>query len=965
MLRKLRVYELGRHYGVDSKQIMALLQKMKVEAKSHMSVIEDEDVDKVHAVFQRKRELARENYARSHGLNPDQLKNVAALKPLEKPVPSDEPEPEVKVTKKKVTKKKVVAKQKVLVIKKAGQATAVSKKAQAEKDAQEQARQAEIDRRKEDERKREAELAQKREEHAAERQVKARLVKKVDLPKVEEPVAAPVPVPEPEAPVVEPVEVAIETAEAPVAEAPVEGTPADAAPADAAPAAPAPTAAPTGTPVAAHPLDRLGTKKNDGFKLGDIVRAAPPARAATGTAPGGTTTSGGAAGAAGAAGSVSSETVRDSIKAAIQRRRDEADARELNARTKRARKKKKKVDEAEVQRAVKQTMAALGAGAGKKKRRKGGETEDDEPVEITLLKLTEFITVQELADKLQVKSQELIGKLFSVGIMATINQRLEKTSIELLASEYDREVEFLSEYGEEVLEVAEVKEEDLVDRPPVVTVMGHVDHGKTSLLDRIRHTNVIAGEAGGITQHIGAYTVATEKGPITFLDTPGHAAFTAMRARGAQVTDIVILIVAADDRVMPQTVEAISHAKAAGVPMIVAINKIDLPGARPDLVKHELLQHGIAVEEFGGATMIAEISAKKGIGIENLLDLIHLQAEVLELKASPKGPARGIVIEAKKEQGRGVVFTVLVEQGTLKMGDNFLAGMVDGKVRALQDERGKTMKVVMPGEPCEVLGASGVPEAGDRFYVLESEREARELASKRRSLQRQQKLVGPKQVIDLDNLAALMTAGDLKELPIIIKGDVAGSVEALADQLMELNTAEVQIRIMHKAVGAVSESDVLLAANVGAMIIGFHLRPGAAIQELAKRHNVTIEVFDIIYEVVDTLKKAMAGLLGSIKREVSTGRAQVRAVFRIPKVGSVAGSMVLDGVIKRNSRARLVRNEIVVFEGKVNSLKRFKEDTKEVATGYECGIGLENFYDIEEGDVLECYEIEEIKRTEL
>jgi translation initiation factor IF-2 len=965
LLRKLRVYELGRHYGVDSKQIMALLQKMKVEAKSHMSVIEDEDVDKVHAVFQRKRELARENYARSHGLNPDQLKNVAALKPLEKPVPSDEPEPEVKVTKKKVTKKKVVAKQKVLVIKKAGQATAVSKKAQAEKDAQEQARQAEIDRRKEEERKREAELAQKREEHAAERQVKARLVKKVDLPKVEEPVAAPVPVPEPEVPVVEPVEVAIETGEAPVAEAPVEGTPADAAPADAAPAAPAPTTAPAGTPVAAHPLDRLGTKKNDGFKLGDIVRAAPPVRAASGTAPGGTTTSGGAAGAAGAAGSVSSETVRDSIKAAIQRRRDEADARELNARTKRARKKKKKVDEAEVQRAVKQTMAALGAGAGKKKRRKGGETEDDEPVEITLLKLTEFITVQELADKLQVKSQELIGKLFSVGIMATINQRLEKTSIELLASEYDREVEFLSEYGEEVLEVAEVKEEDLVDRPPVVTVMGHVDHGKTSLLDRIRHTNVIAGEAGGITQHIGAYTVATEKGPITFLDTPGHAAFTAMRARGAQVTDIVILIVAADDRVMPQTVEAISHAKAAGVPMIVAINKIDLPGARPDLVKHELLQHGIAVEEFGGATMIAEISAKKGIGIENLLDLIHLQAEVLELKASPKGPARGIVIEAKKEQGRGVVFTVLVEHGTLKMGDNFLAGMVDGKVRALQDERGKTMKVVMPGEPCEVLGASAVPEAGDRFYVLESEREARELASKRRSLQRQQKLVGPKQVIDLDNLAALMTAGDLKELPIIIKGDVAGSVEALADQLMELNTAEVQIRIMHKAVGAVSESDVLLAANVGAMIIGFHLRPGAAIQDLAKRHNVTIEVFDIIYEVVDTLKKAMAGLLGSIKREVSTGRAQVRAVFRIPKVGSVAGSMVLDGVIKRNSRARLVRNEIVVFEGKVNSLKRFKEDTKEVATGYECGIGLENFYDIEEGDVLECYEIEEIKRTEL
>ena len=956
MVRKLRVYELGRHYGVDSKQIMDLLLKMKVQAKSHMSVIEDEDVDKVHAIFQRKRELARENYARSHGLNPDQLKNVAALKPLEKPVPMDEPEPEPKVAKKKVTKKKVAAKPTVLVIKKAGQATAVSKRAQAEKDAIEQAKAAEAAKRREADEKREADLAAKREEHAAARQVKARLVKKADLPKHEEP--APVAEPVVEAPVVEaePVEVApveateVETPAAPVAEGEaVVETPAAAAPA--APAKPAGPAAP------ADPLAALGTKKNDGFKVGDIIRPAPKPRA-DGTTPG-------AAGTGAGTGTVSSETVRDSIKAAIARRREEADAREANQRAKRARKKKKKVDEAEVQRAVKQTMAQLGAGTGKKKRRKGGEQEDDEVVETTLLKLTEFITVQELADKLQVRAQELIGKLFSVGIMATINQRLEKNSIELLAADYDREVEFLSEYGEEVLEVEEVKDEDLVDRPPVVTVMGHVDHGKTSLLDRIRNTNVIAGEAGGITQHIGAYTVATEKGPITFLDTPGHAAFTAMRARGAQVTDIVILIVAADDRVMPQTVEAISHAKAAGVPMIVAINKIDLPGARPDLVKHELLQHGIAVEEFGGQTMIAEISAKKGIGIENLLDLIHLQAEVLELKASPKGPARGIVIEAKKEQGRGVVFTVLVEQGTLKMGDNFLAGMVDGKVRALQDERGKTMKLVKPGEPCEILGASAVPEAGDRFYVLESEREARELASKRRSLQRQQKLVGPKQVIDLDNLAALMTTGDLKELPIIIKGDVAGSVEALADQFMDLNTAEVQIRIMHKAVGAVSESDVLLAANVGAMIIGFHLRPGAAIQDLAKRHNVTIEVFDIIYEAVDTLKKAMAGLLGSIKREVSTGRAQVRAVFRIPKVGSVAGSMVLDGVIKRNSRARLVRNEIVVFEGKVNSLKRFKEDAKEVATGYECGIGLENFYDIEEGDVLECYEIEEIKRTEL
>jgi len=516
-----------------------------------------------------------------------------------------------------------------------------------------------------------------------------------------------------------------------------------------------------------------------------------------------------------------------------------------------------------------------------------------------------------------------------------------------------------------VLEIEEAKDEEKTDRPPVVTVMGHVDHGKTSLLDSIRKTNVIAGEAGGITQHIGAYMVQTDGGPITFLDTPGHAAFTAMRARGAQVTDLVILIVAANDGVMPQTVEAISHAKAADVPLIVAVNKIDLEDATPDRVKQELLQHEIVVEEYGGDVLCAEISAKQGIGIEKILEQIHLQTEVLELKASAVGQARGVVVEAKKEPGRGVLFTVLVDQGTLKVGDNFLVGMTFGKVRALLDERGQPMKEVKPGEPCEILGASDVPQAGDRFYVVDNERKARELAEKRSRLQRQQKIVSPKVVIDLDNLAELMTTGELKDLPIIIKGDVAGSVEALADQLMELNTAEVQVKIVHKAVGAVSESDVLLAANTGAIIIGFHMRPGPAILERAKANNVTIEVFDIIYEAVDTLKKAMAGLLGSIQREVSTGQASVRQVFTIPKVGSVAGSMVIDGVIKRNSRARLVREEVMIWEGKVNSLKRFKDDVKEVQSGYECGIGLENFYEIKEGDVLECYEIEEIKRTEL
>jgi len=964
LVRKLRVYELGRHYGVDSKQIMTLLRKMKVQVKSHMSVVEDVQVDRVHSVFQRKRQLARENYAKAHNLNPDQLKNVAALKPLEKPVAPEEPETKKKTKKKAAKKKKAPAKPKVVVIKKAGQMTKVAKKAQAAKEAEQEARAKEEAAALEEKERKQAELEAKREEHAKARIVKstaAKLVKKIDV-EAREAVEAKAAealtgtsAEEVEADVMD-VEPGVEAAAPEVADAP--DTPATdagevAVEVDSTPGS-TEEAAPQPEPVPEDPLDKLGSKKNDGFKLGDIIKPAPKVKRPKVEKQDKPQTH------------VSSASVRDSIKAAIQRRQDEAAAREeTSTRRKRTRKKKKKVDQAEVDRALKQTMAQLDGSGGRKKRKKGEKVEEEIQVEVGVLRLTEFITVQELADKLQTKAQELIGHLFKIGIMATINQRLEKDNIELLAAEYEREVEFLTELGEDVLEIGEVKDEDKTDRPPVVTVMGHVDHGKTSLLDSIRKTNVIAGEAGGITQHIGAYTVQTDGGPITFLDTPGHAAFTAMRARGAQVTDIVILIVAANDGVMPQTVEAISHAKAAGVPIIVAVNKIDLPDATPERVKQELLKHEIVVEEFGGEVLCAEISAKQKLGIEKLLGQVHLQAEVLELRAGAEGPARGIVVEAKKEPGRGVLFTVLVDQGTMKVGDNFLVGLTDGKVRALLDERGNALEQVKPGEPCEILGAHSVPEAGDRFYVVENERQARELADKRRRLQRQQKIVGPKQVIDLDNLAELMTTGELKELPIIIKGDVAGSVEALADQLMELNTEEVQVKIVFKAVGAVSESDVLLAANTGAMIIGFHMRPGPSIIEKAKANNVTIEVFDIIYEAVDTLKKAMAGLLGSIKREVSTGKAAVRQVFRIPKVGSVAGSMVVDGLIKRNSMARLIRDEVMIWEGKVNSLKRFKDDVKEVQTGYECGIGLENFYEIQENDILECYEIEEIQRTEL
>ncbi|MFH1842819.1 MAG: translation initiation factor IF-2 [bacterium] len=972
MARKLRVYELARHYGVDSKAITVLLQKMRVEVKSHMSVVEDEFVDKIHAIHERKRELARLNYAEAHKLDPDKLKHVASLKPLERPQPPPEPK-KIKKVKKKAAKKKPT-KAKVVIIKKAGQETAVVKKAAAKKEAAKKAAARKAEAEKEKRETRDAELAASRDKFKQARMVK-KLVKKAprldpeasELPA--EPVAVAEPVDDATASVAssrkvetksETVVASAAAGTAPTAEAaptePGSESVTETAPADETTAEAASTAVPAAAEAPITETEAVTTEPAAQEAKPEVRGGRPerPRRGAKIIKRG-----------QGVPKEVK-ESVKESVKAAIRKRKDEAAAKaEVSPRRKRQRQRKRKVDEVAVERQLKQTMAQLETGQTRRKRKKGGPVEVVEEVPNDILQVTEFITVQELAEKLEVPAKDIITKLFTLGQMVTINQRLEREHIELLAEEFERELEFLSEYGEEMLEQDEVKAEDLRQRPPVVTVMGHVDHGKTSLLDHIRETNVIAGEAGGITQHIGAYMVQTPGGPITFLDTPGHAAFTAMRARGAQVTDIVILVVAADDRVMPQTIEAINHAKAAGVPVIVAINKIDLPAANPDLVKQELLNHEIHIEEYGGDILCAEISAKKGINIEKLLELVHLQAEVLELTASPEGGARGVVIEATKEQGRGVIFTVLVDQGTLKKGDIFLVGVRDGRVRAIFNERGEPLESVNPGEPAVILGAHDVPEAGDRFYVLDSERDAREIATKRRSLQRQQQLVGPKKKIDLDNLAEMIVAQDLKELPIIVKGDVAGSVEALCDQLLELNTEEVAIKIMHKAVGAVSESDVLLAGNIGALIIGFHLRPGPTISELAKSHHVTIEVFDVIYEAVDTLRKAMAGLLSAIQREVSTGSAEVRQVFRIPKLGTVAGSMVTNGKIMRNSRVRLIREEMVVFEGKIHSLKRFKEDAKEVQSGYECGIGLENFHDLSEGDLIEAYEIEEITRTEL
>ena len=626
-----------------------------------------------------------------------------------------------------------------------------------------------------------------------------------------------------------------------------------------------------------------------------------------------------------------------------------------------AKKKKRIVDEKLVRASVRRTLAELDGG---KRRHHHRDDKEDAAVGVEeaphVIRVSEFVSVAELAAQLEVKPQEVIAACMRLGIMANINRRLDKDSIQAVADEFDYSVEFVDELGEEeAVETVEV--EQLLPRAPVVTIMGHVDHGKTSLLDHIRKTNVIAGEAGGITQHIGAYEVALPSGQkITFLDTPGHEAFTAMRARGAQVTDIVVLVVAADDRVMPQTVEAIDHARAAQVPIIVAINKIDLPDANVEMVRQDLAQHNLLVEEWGGKTIAVPISAKKGTNIEKLLEMIQLQAEVLELKADPSKHARGVVVESRVEQGRGIVATVLVQKGTLRVGDAFVAGATSGKVRALLNERGQRIPAAGPSTPAEVLGFSTAPQAGDTFAAVEDEREARELAAKRAQLLREQEFRLHKHVT-LTDLYSQMQRG-MGELLVVLKGDVDGSVEALEDSLTKLSTEEVKLRVIHRGVGQITESDVLLAAASNAVIIGFHVRPDPRAAELASKEKVDVRLYEIIYEAVENVKDAMSGLLRPELRESVAGTAEVRKVFRTTKAGAIAGCMVLSGTITRNARARLLRGGEVVYDGKIASLKRFKDDVREVASGYECGIGLEGRDDIREQDVIEAYVIEEVAR---
>jgi translation initiation factor IF-2 len=644
-------------------------------------------------------------------------------------------------------------------------------------------------------------------------------------------------------------------------------------------------------------------------------------------------------------------------------------------RGKRDRKRRRRVDQDAVQESVKKTLAAMGGGSQRRRRRDTGPTQQDvereareakEAAEVTLVRVNEFLTVAELSDLINATPQEIITSAFkNLGLMVTINQRLDFDQIELICDEFGFEVAREEAYEADLVELQQEAEGggERAPRAPVVTVMGHVDHGKTSLLDYIRQTNVIAGEAGGITQHIGAYHVVVQGNKaLTFLDTPGHEAFTAMRARGAEVTDLVILVVAADDAVMPQTVEAISHARNAGVPIVVAINKVDLPTANVPKVKQGLLSHEVILEEFGGDVLSAQVSAKSGEGIEDLLDKVLLQAEMLDLQAVPTGMARGTVVEAELDRGMGPVATVLVQSGELNVGDDFICGLQGGRVRALLDERGNPVESAGPSIPVRILGLEGVPQAGDRLIEMDAVR-VREIVSRRQKLEREKDIRRRQKGTRLEDIFAAVQERGQATLNLVIKGDTDGSLQALADSLERLGTAEVAVDVIHRGVGAINESDILLATTTQASVIGFHVRPDAKARSVAEREGVEIRLYSVIYEAVEEVRMALEGLLRPEEREVLVGSAEVRETFKVPKAGTVAGCYVVSGTIQRNVRVRLLRDYVQVYEGNIGSLRRFKEDVREVRDGYECGIAIEGFNDIKVGDVIECYRVEEIART--
>jgi len=667
-------------------------------------------------------------------------------------------------------------------------------------------------------------------------------------------------------------------------------------------------------------------------------------------------------------------TAKKRRKPRMRRKTTDAGTEETPVAKKKKRVKKFEINEQDVKKAIKKTLSSMddtrvsGRASFRKKKRQDREAEveriqEEMVLEGQKIKVNEFIAVNELANLMQVPVGDVISKCIEFGLMVSINQRLDVETITMVADEFGFEVEFQEEYTAEALEDFEDDPESLKFRSPVVTIMGHVDHGKTSLLDYVRTTNVVAGESGGITQHIGAYKMDVGDGKsITFLDTPGHEAFTAMRARGAQLTDIVVLIVAADDAVMPQTVEAINHAHAAEVPIVIAINKIDKPGANVEKIKQQLADRNILVEDWGGKYQCVEISAKAGTNIDKLLDTILLEAEMLDLKANPDRNVRGAVVEAELDKGRGITGTILVQKGTLKIGDPFVAGIYQGKVRAMFDERGKKVFEAAPSTPVLVLGLEGTPQAGDTFVVLESERVAREIGLKRQQLKREQ---DQKQVhhITLDEIAKQISIGGVKELPLIVKGDVDGSVEALADSLMKLSTEEVVVRVIHKGVGGISESDVLLADASDAIIIGFLVRPNLNARKLAEKQSVDLRMYNVIYDAINEVKSALEGLLSPVVSEEVVATVEVRDLFKVPKFGTIAGCYVLEGKISRSSKIRLIRDGIVIQEGEIGTLRRFKDDVREVDAGYECGLNINNYNDVKVGDIIEAYKLVETKQT--
>ncbi len=933
-MSKLRVTDMAVEFGIPVDEVQGLLRQMDVPVRSHLSPLTDDQVSRVRARWEReKRERAQKQAAPAA---PARRRRGAAVAAAPEPTPVATPE--------------AAGGEPVRRRRKAADVAAAAEVAAAEQaatDAVEATHAAERAEREQREAVEAAAAVARAEQIAAARAAEARAQAEELQSAAREDIAAAEAVPAAESSSTSPAAGEFARTEVPRASAPPSPTTVSAGsdrprPRPITPGAPRPRTASSGSPFPPRPVASASPGGFGGPTRRDDRR--PPVGG--GPPSGNPPTAGAGAGAGGAA-----------------------------ARSRGKKGKRGSVDQEVVDANIAKTMASMrGAPTRGGRTDRRGMREEAEAMRVAeverekkLVRVNEFITVSELAQILKVSPTEIVGFAFkNLGLMITVNQRLDFDQIEIVAGEFGFQAVREDEYkAEEVGTVAEDLPEELVSRPPIVTIMGHVDHGKTSLLDYIRKANVVAGEAGGITQHIGAYHVELAGGRmITFLDTPGHEAFTAMRARGAQVTDEVILVVAADDAVMPQTIEAISHAKNAGVPMIVAINKVDLPQANAMKVKQDLLQHGVVLEEFGGTTLSMEISAKKGTNIDQLLEQILLQADLLELKANPNKRATGTVVEAQLDAGKGPVATVLVQSGTLKVGDDFIVGMFSGRVRALLDERGKAVKSAGPAIPVQVLGMAGVPMAGDQLLVVEDAGAAREVAQRRERLDREAKSRRTTRGgVTLEDFMAQSTTGEVRSLRIVIKADQGGPAEALADALSQLGTSEVKVEVVHRGVGAITESDILLARASGAIIIGFHVRPDNNARAAAERENVDIKLYRIIYEAVADVRSALEGMLRPEQREVVLGEAEVLETFKVPKIGLIAGCAVRSGIIRRDGRVRIIRDSVEVYEGTIHSLRRFKDDVKEVREGFECGIGVENFNDLKVGDRIECYRTEEIART--